>query len=96
LFSNLLDGQLVKTGQILQNLLKTISTATASRDLHQDVKMGLLKRSGDKRTSVYQFNAIKEQYVFNQIDWSDKRHANMQIQLKAAFFLSQRVAKTIG
>jgi len=60
LFSKLLDGQLVKVGQILQNLLKTISTATASRDLHQGVKMGLLKRSGDKRTSVYQFKAIKE------------------------------------
>jgi Fic family protein len=42
-----------------QNLLKTISTATASRDLHQGVKLGLLKRSGDKRTSVYQFKAIK-------------------------------------
>ncbi|UCD77884.1 MAG: hypothetical protein JSW26_21110 [Desulfobacterales bacterium] len=43
-----------------QNLLKTISTATASRDLHQGVKMGLLNRSGDKRTSVYQFKPIKE------------------------------------
>jgi Fic family protein len=43
-----------------QNLLKTISTATASRDLHKGVKMGLLKRSGDKRTSLYQFIAIKE------------------------------------
>ena len=43
-----------------QNLLKTISTATASRDLHQGVMMGLLKRSGDKRTSVYQFKPIKE------------------------------------
>jgi Fic family protein len=43
-----------------QNLLKTISTATASRDLHQGVKMGLLKRSGDKRTSLYQFKVIKE------------------------------------
>ena len=41
-----------------QNLLKTISTATASRDLHKGVKMGLLKRSGDKRTSLYQFIAI--------------------------------------
>ena len=38
-----------------QNLLKTISTATASRDLHQGVELGLLKRSGDKRTSVYCF-----------------------------------------
>ena len=38
-----------------QNLLKRISTATASRDLHQGVKMGLLVRSGDKRTSVYWF-----------------------------------------
>ena len=43
-----------------QNLLKTISTAMASRDLHQGVKMGFLKRSGDKRSSVYQFKAIKE------------------------------------
>jgi Fic family protein len=45
-----------------QNLLKTISTATASRDLHQGVNRGLLKRSGDKRTSVYQFQfkPIKE------------------------------------
>ncbi len=43
-----------------QNLLKTISTATASRDLHQGVKRDLLKRSGDKRTSVYQFKPIKE------------------------------------
>jgi len=43
-----------------QKLLKTISTATASRDLHQGVKMGWLKRSGDRRTSVYQFNPIKE------------------------------------
>jgi len=43
-----------------QNLLKTISTATASRDLHQGVKMALLKRSGDKRTSVYRFKPIKE------------------------------------
>jgi Fic family protein len=43
-----------------QNLLKTISTATASRDLHRGVMMGLLKRSGDKRTSVYQFKPIKE------------------------------------
>lgn len=43
-----------------QNLLKTISTATASRDLLQGVKMGLLKRAGDKRTTVYQFKPIKE------------------------------------
>ena len=41
-----------------QNLLKTISPATASRDLHQGVKMGLLKRSGDKRTTMYQFIPI--------------------------------------
>ena len=43
-----------------QNLLKTISTATASRDLHQGVKMGLLKRSGDKRTAVYKLKPIKK------------------------------------
>jgi cell filamentation protein, protein adenylyltransferase len=41
-----------------QNLLKTISTATASRDLNQGVKLEFLKRTGDKRTSVYQFNPI--------------------------------------
>ena len=41
-----------------QNLLKTISPATASRDLHRGVKMGLLRRSGDKRTSMYQFKPI--------------------------------------
>ena len=43
-----------------QNLLKTISTATASRDLHQGVELGLLKRSGDKRTSVYRFKPMQE------------------------------------
>ena len=41
-----------------QNLFKTISTATASRDLHQGVELGLLKRSGDKRTAVYSFKPI--------------------------------------
>jgi Fic family protein len=43
-----------------QSHLKTISTATASRDLHKGVQMGSLKRFGDKRTSVYQFKPIKE------------------------------------
>jgi Fic family protein len=43
-----------------QNLLKTISSATASRDLHQGVKMGLLTRSGDKRTAVYKLKPVKE------------------------------------
>jgi Fic family protein len=38
-----------------QKLLKTISTATASRDLQQGVKTGLLARSGDKRTAAYKF-----------------------------------------
>ena len=41
-----------------QNLLKTISPATASRDLHRGVKMGVLKRSGDKRTTMYQLIPI--------------------------------------
>lgn len=41
-----------------QKLLKTISTATASRDLHRGVKMDLLKRSGEKRTSVYCFKRL--------------------------------------
>ena len=43
-----------------QNHLKTISTATASRDLHQGVKLGMLKRTGDKRTSVYRFKPMQE------------------------------------
>ncbi|MEJ2283884.1 MAG: Fic family protein [Desulfobacterales bacterium] len=43
-----------------QNLLKTISAATASRDLKQGVKMKFLKRSGDKRTSVYRFKPIPD------------------------------------
>jgi hypothetical protein len=60
LLSNLLDGQPAELTQILQNLLKTISTAMASRGLHQGLKIGLLKRSGNKRTTVVQFKAIKE------------------------------------
>ena len=36
-----------------QAFFKTISTATASRDLQQGVKMGLLAKSGDKRTTRY-------------------------------------------
>jgi Fic family protein len=44
-----------------QNLLKTISTATASRDLHRGVKLGYLKCSGDKRTAVYRFESTGSQ-----------------------------------
>jgi Fic family protein len=36
-----------------QSFFKTISTATASRDLWQGVEMGLLEKTGDKRTAVY-------------------------------------------
>ncbi len=36
-------------------LFKTISTSTASRDLQQGVKEGLLEKSGDKRTTMYRF-----------------------------------------
>jgi Fic family protein len=43
-----------------QNLLKTISAATASRDLKQGVQMNYLKRSGDRRTSVYRFKPMSE------------------------------------
>jgi Fic family protein len=43
-----------------QNVLKTISTATASRDLRQGVEMGILIRSGDKRTSVYRFEPVSD------------------------------------
>lgn len=43
-----------------QNLIKTISAATASRDLSQGVRNGLLTRSGDKRTAVYRFDPGKE------------------------------------
>jgi len=38
-----------------QKLLKTISTATASRDLNKGVSLDLLARTGDKRTTVYRF-----------------------------------------
>jgi hypothetical protein len=37
------------------SLFKTISTATASRDLQFGVQTGLLKKSGDKRTAKYGF-----------------------------------------
>lgn len=39
-----------------QIYLKNISNATASRDLKHGVKIGLLKRTGDKRTTIYVFN----------------------------------------
>lgn len=38
-----------------QTLIKTISTATASRDLGEGVRLGILIRFGDKRTAVYRF-----------------------------------------
>ena len=38
-----------------QNIFKSISTATASRDLSFGCENGLLKRIGDKRTAVYRF-----------------------------------------
>jgi Fic family protein len=38
-----------------QNIFKSISTATASRDLSHGFKSGLLERAGDKRTAVYRF-----------------------------------------
>lgn len=41
-----------------QMMFKTISTATASRDLQKGVKMGLLRRTGDKRTAVYEFKGV--------------------------------------
>jgi Fic family protein len=37
------------------SVFKTISTATASRDLQHGVKNGLLKKSGDKRVARYRF-----------------------------------------
>ena len=37
------------------NLFKTISTATASRDLQHCVKNKIVKKSGDKRLTVYKF-----------------------------------------
>jgi Fic family protein len=53
-------GEKLFTRKDYQSHLKTISTATASRDLNKGVRMGWLKRFGDKRTSVYQFQPIKE------------------------------------
>jgi Fic family protein len=38
-----------------QSHFKNISSATVSRDLQLGVKIGLLQRSGDKRTVVYLF-----------------------------------------
>jgi len=38
-----------------QRRIKTISSATASRDLQHGVEIGLLQRSGDKRTAVCEF-----------------------------------------
>jgi hypothetical protein len=38
-----------------QGCIKNISSATASRDLQHGVEIGLLQRSGDKRTAVYKF-----------------------------------------
>ena len=38
-----------------QRRIKNISSATASRDLQHGVEIGLLQRSGDKRTAVYKF-----------------------------------------
>ena len=53
-------GEKVFSRKDYQSLLKTISTATASRDLKKGVKLGWLKRSGDKRTSIYRFKSIQE------------------------------------
>jgi Fic family protein len=38
-----------------QRQLKSISNATASRDLQRAVEMGLLEKTGDKRTTTYVF-----------------------------------------
>lgn len=40
------------------SILKTISTATASRDLQLGVQTGRLKKSGDKRTATYGFTRV--------------------------------------
>jgi len=50
-------GDRVFSRKDYQNLHKTISSATASRDLHRGVELGWVKRSGDKRTSVYCFES---------------------------------------
>jgi Fic family protein len=38
-----------------QNRIKSISSATASRDLQHGVEIGWLQRKGDKRTAVYRY-----------------------------------------
>jgi Fic family protein len=40
------------------SVFKTISTATASRDLQQGVKIGLLIKSGDRRMTRYRFDMV--------------------------------------
>ena len=52
-------GRITFSRKDYQNLLKTIPTATASRDLRQGVALGRLKRSGDKRTAVYCFKSTQ-------------------------------------
>lgn len=41
-----------------QTHLKNISNATASRDLQHGVKIGLLQKTGDKRTTTYVFKGL--------------------------------------
>ena len=40
-------------------VFKDISSATASRDLQQGVKMGLFDKTGDKRNTVYRYKSVK-------------------------------------
>jgi Fic family protein len=40
-------------------VFKDISSATASRDLQQGVKMGLFEKTGDKRNTVYRYKSVK-------------------------------------
>jgi Fic family protein len=59
-FARTIIGEKMFSRKDYQKLVKTISTATASRDLNQGVKIGWLQRSGDRRTSMYQFNPIND------------------------------------
>jgi Fic family protein len=46
-----------------QNIFKSISTATASRDLRHGVETGLLERTGDKRSAIYRYRIDKQEFV---------------------------------
>ncbi len=54
LFKNLIGQGNFSRKDYLRNY-KEISSATASRDLREGVKKGILEKTGDKRNTIYRF-----------------------------------------